>query len=652
MNTDTTQYDYIIVGSGAGGGTLAARLAEAGKRVLLLEAGGDPLHLKGGDPVEPENPDRLPQDYQVPVFHAISSENNAMKWDYFVDHYSNSEQQKRDPKYSENWSMVKNAPKDPVLGVGDARPDLAVGSNRSDTDGVLYPRAGTLGGCTTHNAMITVYPHNADWDFIETLTGDKSWSHKNMRKYFQRLENCHHRPGWRLLRWLGINPTKHGFSGWLHTEVALPAKALAGDKALIETLEDSVQGALGALTNKWQRLCWQLKGHFEPNDWRLVKDNATGLRYPPLATKNHRRISTRDRIRDVEVNYSLEVRLNSLATRVLFDGTRAIGIEYLRGEKLYRASHNPSDDVGDIKQVFINDGGEVILCGGAFNTPQLLMLSGIGAADEIKQHGIELLVDLPGVGKNLQDRYEVGVVNKMAKPWEVLKGAKFSKGDPQYKQWEKGKGVYTTNGAVLAIIKRSFDERPLPDLFIFALLGLFRGYFPSYSALFAKNLDYLTWAVLKAHTNNTAGYVKLRSGDPRDTPEINFKYFDEGNDDSKEDLDAVVAGVKFVRKMTAELIEKGIISEEQSPGKHIQSDEDIAQWIKDRAWGHHASCTCPIGPRSRNGVVNGDFEVHGTENLRIVDASVFPKIPGFFIVTSIYTIAEKAADVILAKAAS
>jgi choline dehydrogenase-like flavoprotein len=235
--------------------------------------------------------------------------------------------------------------------------------------------------------------------------------------------------------------------------------------------------------------------------------------------------------------------------------------------------------------------------------------------------------------------------------WGVLDGAKFAAGDPQYEMWStRREGVYTTNGAVLAVIKRSLEERPLPDLFVFALLGLFRGYFPGYSKLFTENLNYLTWAILKAHTNNSAGVVELRSADPRDVPLVNFHYFEEGNDSKGEDVQSVVEGIKFVRKLTQELREQGLIAEEELPGDSVQSDQELGDFVRANAWGHHASCSCSIGLPDRGGVVDGDFQVHGTKNLRIVDASIFPKIPGFFIVSSVYTIGEKAADVIHAAA--
>ncbi|WP_041522803.1 GMC family oxidoreductase [Gilvimarinus agarilyticus] len=615
-------YEYIVVGSGAGGGTVAARLAEKGARVLVLEAGEDPVNTKGSDQVSDNN--RLPEDYQVPVFHAFSTENEQMRWDYFVRHYSEQAQQIKDPKYSETF---------------EGKP----------VNGVLYPRAGCLGGCTAHNAMITVYPHNDDWNNIAELTGDSSWSADNMRNYFQAMEDCRYRPVWRwIAKIFRINPSRHGFSGWFRTEKAIPLEYVIRDHALLDTIGDSSHVSINMLMNFWQRLRWFKRGAGDPNDWRLVKDNATGLRYPPLATDKHRRHGSRERLLDIAQRYpeNLTIEMNAQVSRVIInEQNRAVGVEYRKGQKLYRAFMHPSGEQGETRQVFASK--EVILSGGAFNTPQLLMLSGVGPKAELDKHNIACKVNLPGVGRNLQDRYEVGVVNRMGfEHWEVLKGARYDTTDPQYQEWLRGKGVYTTNGAVLAVIKRSKPERPLPDLFCFALLAKFKGYFPGYSKLI-KELNYLTWAILKAHTNNTAGYVTLKSADPLEPPEINFRYFEEGNDEHREDLDSVVEGIKFVRGMTEPLRNNGTIAEEELPGKDVQTDEQIRDFVRSHAWGHHASCTCPIGrDDDPMAVLDSDFRVRGVEGLRVVDASIFPRIPGFFIVTSIYMAAEKAADVI------
>ncbi len=527
QNADTADCDYAVIGSGAGGGTVAARLAEAGMRVVLLEAGGDPLATP--DPT-------LNDAYDVPAFHSLASEHPAMRWDYFVRHYADPARQRRDPK--------------------------------AGPEGVLYPRAGTLGGCTAHNAMIFVAPHDSDWDAIAELTGDRSWRAAGMRRYFQAVENCRYHPLWHLLRRFGINPTGHGWNGWLDTECALPRDVL-GDDELVRLVLRSARVATLASANPLRAAWALLRGEADPNG-RHGGAAAEGVCFTPLSTAGHSRRSARERIIDIATRHPerLRIELHSLATRVVLDeGGRATGVDYLSGERLYRADPKPNGMTGALRQITVRR--EVIIAGGAFNSPQLLMLSGIGPAAELQRHGIPVRVDLPGVGRNLQDRYEIGVVNRMSRDWRALAGARFERGDRLYQEWRQKNGMYVSNGAAIAVARRSTPGQPNPDLFLMALLAKFRGYFPGYSRDIVEHHDYLTWAVLKAHTANRAGTVTLRSADPRDTPVVDFNYFSAANDPQSDDLRAVVSGIRMARAMVEALNTPGKVATEELPGAAI-----------------------------------------------------------------------------------
>ena len=599
-----------MIGAGAGGGTLAARLAEAGRSVVLLEAGDDPRTASDA---------RLPSDYDVPAFHAFASENSAIRWDFFVQHYADSHRAACDPNY------------------------------RATEGGVLYPRASGLGGCTAHNAMIFIAPPDADWDFIAALTGDPAWSGEAMHRHFVAIEDCHHRPEWRLPEALHLDPTGHGWDGWLRTERAIPAKSVEDDE-LLHVLLESALVALDDVGHPIDELWRLFQGHADPNDRRLARNGFEGICYTPMTTSAHRRVGTRERLLDVAARFPerLQIETNALATRVLVDGDGVVtGVEYRKGSGLYRAHAEPNTSDGELRRLRCRS--DVILAGGTFNTPQLLMLSGIGDPESLAAHGITCAVDLPAVGRNLMDRYEIGVVCRVRKPWTVLDGARFESGDPLYKQWARGEGMYISNGAALAVARRSRPEITLPDLFCMALLARFQGYFPGYSRMIADpGHDYLTWAILKAHTANRAGQVTLRSSDPRDTPDILFNSFSGKGAD--EDLAAVVAGIEFARRMTAHLTSRNVIAEELLPGPAVRSTEQLGQFVRDRAWGHHAAGTCAIGPREAGGVVDAGLRVHGTTGLRVADASVFPRMPGTFIASAVMMVGERAAELILADA--
>ena len=467
-----------------------------------------------------------------------------------------------------------------------------------------------------------------------------------MRQYFQKLEKCEYLTPAEVLF------TKHGSSGWLVTEKS-DSTGLPQDWQLQTTLQyaTAVAGAKYAMA--------PIDPLLDPNTWNVAEERKQGYLTIPLATKNHARNGPREFIRQVAEQFpdKLTIWTDIFVTRVLFaeNGDNvAIGVEYLSGKHLYSADPNSGVQckVTEPTRGEVRAAREVILACGAFNTPQLLMLSGIGPAEHLREHGIAVRVDLPGVGRNVQDRYEVGVVFEMQSDWTVNAGATFSDDpdfDPALAQWlDTRTGPYTSGGSALAFLRRSHDEELDPDLFIFALATHFQGYFPLYFSYFEPIRNQFTWAILKAHTKNTAGVVKLNSADPLERPYVNFHYFDEGNNEDGSDLDAVVKGVQFARIVMAG---SPYVKAELLPGPEIQGEDALKQWVRDQAWGHHCSCTCKIGSADDPmAVLDSNFKVRGTKGLRVVDASVFPHIPGTFIVLPIYMISEKAAAVILAEA--
>lgn len=598
--------EYIVIGSGAGGGPLACNLAKAGHKVVLMEAGDD-------DP-QTDFP------AAVPFFGGSIGDDQRISWGYFVRHYANDEKQKRDPNY------------DP------------------QKDGVWYPRVGALGGCTLHSLMVQMYPSNSDWQYIADITQDSSWKPENMRKYFEKLEKCSYVP--RPTN--GENPSGHGFDGWQSSEIPDP-NVFDNDSninSVREALTEEI-GPVGVFDKIRQK-------QLDPNDARIV-DKRSGLYNLTLYTQNGQRQGPRQLIRETQAAYpnNLIIKTNSLVTRILFQGKTATGVEYVTKPRIYRADPNPNPDPTalDNKETLLAS-REVILCAGTFNSPQILMLSGIGPADELAKHNIPVLVDLPGVGKNLQDRYEITVVTELKDPYTFAQNCTLfqTQDDPCVIDWAQNKGVYTNTGVLNIMFAKSktaeANGRPDPDLFIFDAPLPFTGYHEGYSQRFFENNKH-TWAVLKAHTLNNAGTVTLRSTDPRDTPLINFHYFAEGSDKNGEDLNSVIDGVEIMRRINGNPNVSNITVREECPRPEVYGDsnsrEVLGEFISDQSWGHHASCSNKMGPRSdRMAVVDSKFRVHGTNNLRIVDASVFPRIPGYFILTPIYMISEKASDEILA----
>ncbi|KAL1838034.1 hypothetical protein VTJ49DRAFT_3128 [Mycothermus thermophilus] len=572
-------YDYIVVGSGPGGGPLAAELARAGYSTLLIEAGGD----EGDNPTYAE----------IPWFNEAAND-ELTRWDFWVKHSDDPEQ---DLKFAHTtWDTG-----DGTFYVGLDPPEHA------KLLGIQYPRAAVLGGCAMHNAGVCSMPADDDWNIIVNKTGDTSWDAKNMRKYLMQIERNEYLPP---------GAPGHGYDGWLATSIQDSSWARNDSLPDPDEAADLVNRDLLELDDKAD----ETSSFYS----MVTHADARGMRASP---NNYIRATLAD-----PAGYPLTVKLHTLATRVLFDPAtvgvdgvvpRAIGVEVMEGPSLYKADpKHVKGTKGPLKQFHAKR--EVIVSGGAFNSPQLLKLSGIGPRDELAKFNITLVKHLPGVGENLGDNYEGSILAMGSAPVETgLITLLFRTPNAPNKK----RNIYTWCGA-------------------FSFEGFWPG-FPTY-----HGPTQYSCAMVHLAPKSQAGSVRLVSADPQDKPEINFRFFEHGG---KEDLAELVSAANILREAinaagepVAPLVEK-----HPCPGGKDEkcTDEAQAEFFKLQAYSHHATSTCAIGgDDDEMAVLDSKFRVRGVAGLRVVDASAFPVVPGAFPSCPTMMLSVKAAEDIIAEA--
>lgn len=582
-------YDYIVVGSGPGGGPLACNLARAGYKTLLLEAGED----RGDEPTW----NTLANNYA-----AVNSP--LARWDFFVQH-------SEDPVEQAKYELQTYRQTNGSFYTGMSPP---VGAERL---GIWYMRGTSLGGCSMTNAAICSLPPDADWEIVVNRTGDQTWSPDNMRKHFMNLERN---------EWLPRGTPGHGFDGWLKINTRNNSWTQQPNNVL------RILGGLANATDQNPANLPELVIR-DVNGLSPDRDQETGFYGMSLhMDANGRRSGPNTYIHDTlndPANYPLTVQVNSFVTRVLFDESGPIptanGVEVLRGHSVYRADPRwTEDNKGNLTTIKATR--EVIVSGGVFNSPQILKHSGVGPAKELTRFGIKVVKDLPGVGENMAENYEAGIlglahedINRNAGQTGLLLKTPTETG---------GRNIHAWCGT-------------------FALEGFWPGMPNNYG------LRQYMCAMAHMEPRSRAGYVRLRSADPTDTPEINFRFWENGGE---EDLQELVDAINIMRKGFNAAGSPVTPWNELHPchGNSTNcTNQEQLDYFRSQSFGHHASSTCAIGAaEDPMAVVDSKFRVHGVKNLRVVDTSVFPHVPGAFPVLPTYIISDKASQDIIEAAKS
>jgi choline dehydrogenase len=446
---------------------------------------------------------------------------------------------------------------------------------------IYHARGKVLGGSSSINGMIFQRGNPLDYERWAAEPGLEQWDYAHCLPYFKRMENC-----------------LAGADEWRGGDGPLQLERGPADGPLFGAFFDAVQEAGYPLT-----------------------DDVNGFRQEGFAKfdrnirKGRRLSAARAYLHPVMNRSNLEVRTRTLVERVVFDGTRAIGVQ-VKGQTI-RAS-------------------EVILCGGAINSPQLLQLSGIGNASELAELGIAGVADLPGVGENLQDHLEVYVQCASKLPVTVAPAYKWRNRPLVGLKWLLFKsGPGATNHFEAGGFIRSNDEVSYPNVMFHFLPIAVR-----YDGTAPQGHGY------QLHVgpmySDARGSVKITSTDPRVHPALRFNYLST-DQDRREWVECVRAARSILNQPAFDPFNGG----ELSPGASVETEEQILDWVRrDAETALHPSCTAKMGLDELSAVDPATMRVHGVDGLRVVDASVFPYVTNGNIYAPVMMVAEKAADLI------
>jgi choline dehydrogenase-like flavoprotein len=465
----------------------------------------------------------------------------------------------------------------------------------ADNRVIDVPRGKAIGGSSAIYGMVYARGHRLDYDDW-ARAGLSGWSYADVLPYFRLSERS----------WLGEG-RYHGSLGPL--EVCIPKGNLMYDELRAATLATGYP-----VTDDY---------HGENKEGGA---NSEGLQRNEMVVTGGRRGNVaRTFLRPVMHRSNLDVVSKAQATRVVFEGTRAVAVEYLKDGQVH---------VARARQ-------EVILCGGTYGSPQLLMLSGVGPADELAKHGITPLVDLPGVGRNLIEHPFLPVT------WRALPGTfecamRADRAAVSVLRWALfGTGTFATNGAAGNIFLRTEPALDRPDMqLICPAVQISAGnvWYP----LMSKPTHTLVCA-LSMIRQDSRGQVTLRSSNPLDPPRIAFNLFQE-----KSDVERMIRGIRAARAIYSRAPLSAFHAEETLPGDAVQSDAELEKFVRSvGAITQHPVGTCRMGTeRDAGAVVDAELRVRGVQALRVIDASVMPSIPGGNTNAPTIMIAEKGADAI------